>query len=239
MNDEPEKAEILEKLRGGLIVSCQAEGDDPFNQPGEIARFARAAEMGGACGIRAREIENIQAVRQAVSLPIIGITKAEYLDGRVLITPDFDDIRAIVRAGADIVALDATDRVRPNGLRGHEFLARVKGECDRPLMADISNAAEAVAAMRAGADLVGLTLSGYTPETEAVTKDEPDWVLLDQVLRLVDAPVILEGRVWTPRQARRGIESGAFAVVVGTAITRPRVITMRFADAVRGATPDL
>jgi N-acylglucosamine-6-phosphate 2-epimerase len=238
VNDERAKAEILEQLRGGLIVSCQAEGEDPFNNPEEIARFARAAEMGGACGIRAREVENIQAVRQAVALPIIGITKAEYPNGRVLITPDFDDIRAIVRAGSDIVALDATDRVRPNGLRGQEFLARVKGECDRPLMADISNAAEAVAAVEAGGDLVGLTLSGYTPETEAAVKDEPDWALLEEVLRLVDVPVILEGRVWTPAQARRGIEYGAFAVVVGTAITRPRLITMRFVEAVRGTAAD-
>ena len=171
-------------------------------------------------------------------MPIIGITKAEYPDGRVLITPDIEDVQAIVQAGADIVALDATDRVRPNGLRGDEFLAEVMKICDRPLMADISTADEAVSAMKAGADLVGITLSGYTPQTEFAPVDEPDWALLDDVLRRVDIPVVLEGRVWTPRQARRGIECGAFAVVVGTAITRPRVITMRFSESVRGASTD-
>jgi len=116
---------VLASLRGGLIVSCQAEDDDPFNCPEHLALFARAAEMGGARGLRACGTENIGALRAASSRPIIGLTKSRYQDGSVLITPDIEDVEAILEAGADIIATDATDRRRPNGMRGSEFVAAV------------------------------------------------------------------------------------------------------------------
>ena len=117
---------ILASLRGGLIVSCQAEGDDPFNSPEYLALFARAAEMGGSRGLRVCGPPNIRALRAASSLPIIGLTKGSYPDGSVLITPGFADVQAILDAGAEIVAVDATGRRRPNGLPGSGFVAQVK-----------------------------------------------------------------------------------------------------------------
>ncbi|MFN0168741.1 MAG: N-acetylmannosamine-6-phosphate 2-epimerase [Bryobacteraceae bacterium] len=225
---------VFESMRGGLIVSCQSEGDDPFNQPPYLALFAKAAEMGGAVGIRAQGAANITAIAGAVSLPVIGITKSTFPDGSVLVTGDFADVEAVTLAGAAAVALDATDRVRPNGMRGAAFLVAVRAACQLPLMADISTLEEGDAALLAGADVVATTLSGYTPDTQG-KGDEPDWELLQGLLRISDRPVIVEGRVWTPDQARRALDLGAHAVVVGTAITRPRVVTRKFVDAMRAA----
>jgi len=224
--------DILIRLRGGIIVSCQAEGDDPFNQPEYLALFARAAAMGGARGIRAREAVNIRAIRAAVELPVIGITKSAFADGSVLITGDFPDVQAVIDAGADIAAADATRRERPNGFTGAQFIAEMKQRWEIPVMADVSTLEEGLAAETAGADLIGTTLAGYTPHTaRRYREDEPDWELLDALARQARVPVIAEGRIWTPEQARQALELGAFAVVVGTAITRPRVITRRFVDA--------
>jgi N-acylglucosamine-6-phosphate 2-epimerase len=217
-------------LRRGLIVSCQAEEGDPFNQPDLIARFAIAAALGGAVAIRARDPENIRAIRKVVSLPIIGLTKGSYADGRVLITPDFADVEALINAAADIVAIDGTARRRPNGLTGEEFIARIANKNSIPIMADVSTRQEGTAAFRAGAAAVGTTLAGYTRETEGAAGQSPDWRLLKALVRANAGPVILEGRVWTPAQVKRALDFGAYAVVVGTAITRPRIITHRFVE---------
>jgi len=222
---------LIASLRHGLIVSCQAEDDDPFNHPERIALIARAVEMGGAIAIRAREAENIRSIRQAVSIPIIGLTKGQYPDGRVLITPDFPDVEAIVRAGANIVAVDATSRRRPNGLTGGQFTAAVKERWKCLVVADISTFDEALEATKVGADFVATTLSGYTGGSPL--HRDPDWNLLASLTRALSAPVILEGRVWTPRQARHALDLGAFAVVVGTAITRPRIITRAFVEGMK------
>jgi N-acylglucosamine-6-phosphate 2-epimerase len=224
-------SDILAQLEGGLIVSCQkAADDDPFNRPEYLALFAQAASMGGAAGIRAEGVANIQAIKQAVDLPTIGIIKGAYPDDLVLVTPDFSDVDEIVTAGAEIIALDATDRVRPNGLRGAAFMAQVRARCDRPLMADVSTLAEGIAAAEVGADIVAPTLYGYTPQTAMGPTDAPDWQLLADLVKSVSVPVIMEGHIWTPDQARRALDLGAFAVVVGTAITRPTVITRAFVD---------
>ena len=224
-------------LRGGLIVSCQAEGEDPFNAPAMMGKFARAAALGGAAGIRAREAENIAAVRQAVDLPVIGITKAEYPDGSVLITPDSEAVEAVIESGAMIVALDVTRRTRPNGLTGPEFLAATRERYEVPLMADVSTLEEGIAAAEAGADFVGPTLAGYTPYTPRAPGGEPDWALLRNLVLWAGVPIIMEGGIWTPAQARKALDLGAFAVVVGTAITRPRVITAAFVTAI-GKSPE-
>lgn len=224
----------IARLKGGIIVSCQSEGDDPFNQPDYIALFARAAEMGGAVGIRAREVENIRAVCEAVSLPVIGITKGQFTDGLVLITPDLSDVQDVIYAGATIVAVDATQRTRPNGMIGRDFIAAIKKRWDTPVMADISTLEEGIAAEEVGADIIGTTLAGYTPYSKKLAEDEPDWELLAALAERVKTPIIAEGRIWTPDQAKKALELGAHAVVVGTAITRPRVITRRFVDRVTG-----
>jgi N-acylglucosamine-6-phosphate 2-epimerase len=223
----------LKRLRGGLIVSCQAEGDDPFNAPGHVALFARAAEMGGAAAIRACGPENIAAIRTATSLLILGITKNAYANGSVLITPDAAAVEAVLAAGADVVAADATNRIRPNGMRGDEFIRMIKRGYQAPCLADVSTLSEGIAAFAAGADAVSTTLSGYTPATAGLCSPEPDWELLGTLVALNGGPVIVEGRVWTPAHARRAIDMGAFAVVAGTAITRPRVITRAFVEEMR------
>jgi len=226
---------ILETLRGQLIVSCQAEGDDPFNRPEFISLFAKAAAMGGAAGIRALGKENISAIAKATSLPVVGLTKGRFDDGTVLITGDFPDVSEVLEAGAAIVALDATARRRPNGLLGDGFVKAVKQRFDVPVLADIGELEEARLAVDAGADAVATTLSGYTPRTAQRQTTEPDWDLLEAMVRTLDAPVIVEGGVWTPGHARRALEMGAHAVVVGTAITRPRVITSTFVTQMRKA----
>jgi N-acylglucosamine-6-phosphate 2-epimerase len=223
-------SELTLKLRHGLIVSCQSEGDDPFNQPDLLAKFAKAAQMGGAAGIRAQGVENIKAIRQAVDLPIIGITKGHFENGWVCITPDFTDIENLVNAGADIVALDVTPRKRPNGMDGVEFFDDVRERFDIDLMADISTFEEGIRASEMGADLVATTLAGYTEYTEKQSTDAPDVELIERLSRAVSIPVIAEGRIWTPEQAKQALLAGAHAVVVGTAITRPRVVTRKFVD---------
>ena len=235
MSAKKTAAQIIDSLRGGLILSCQAEGDSPFNRPEYLVLFARSGQMGGARGIRACGIENIKAMRKATTLPIIGITKNRYPDGSVLITGDASDVESLVAAGADVIALDATDRTRPSGLRGDAFLRRAKALCDLPLMADVSTLQEGIQAADAGADIVASTLAGYRSTTEQVPTDEPDWRLLEGLIANVPIPVIMEGRVWTPQQARRALEMGALAVVVGTAITRPIDITKRFVDEMQNA----
>lgn len=234
MSDEKTIIQTINSLHGGLILSCQAEGDSPFNSPENLALFAQAGQMGGACAIRACGVESIKAIRQATTLPIIGLTKDRYSDGSILITTDFSDIESLVEAGASIIALDATNRKRPNGLSGDEFLRKAKSISDLPVMADISNLQEGVRAIEVGADLVATTLSGYTTnKTQTINFDEPDWPLLEALTETLVAPIIMEGRIWTPQQAHRAIEAGAFAVTVGTAITRPINITKAFVQEIR------
>ena len=218
----------------GLIVSCQAEEGDPFYAPEYVALFARAAEMGGAVGIRAREANNVRAIRKAVALPLIGLTKASFPDGRVLITPTEADVTDLLEAGVDMVAVDATSRRRPNGKTGDEFIAAIRHSFPSVrILADVATVAEGIAAHRAGATAVATTLSGYTPETENRCGDGPDWDLLASLVQAVDAPVILEGSVASPSDARRAMDLGAYAVVVGTAITRPRLIVANYVSALR------
>jgi putative N-acetylmannosamine-6-phosphate epimerase len=219
------------ELRRGLIVSCQAEGDSPFNAPVFIAAFARAAEMGGAVAVRVCGVDNVREVRRHVSLPIVGITKSHYPDGSVLVTPGLDDVRALAAAGADIVAMDATPRARPDGGDGTDAVRSAVALGLVPLMADVSTQAEGVAAARAGATWVGTTLSGYTPGTAPLATSEPDLDLVAGLVRELPGRVIAEGRIWTPEQARRALLLGAHAVVVGTAITRPIDIVRRFVRA--------
>lgn len=210
----------------GLIVSCQAEDGDPFNAPEYVTLFARAAEMGGAAGIRARDPRNVRAIRAAVALPIIGLTKGAYADGSVLITPSKEDALAVSEAGADIVAVDATDRRRG-------FVASLREAYPAlEILADIATISEGIQAEADGAAAVATTLSGYTPSTSG-RPNEPDWELLAALVAAVKVPVILEGKVSIPVEARRAIDMGAHAVVVGSAITRPRVITGEYVNAMR------
>ena len=223
----------IEKLRNGVIVLCHAEGDDPFNAPIHTTAFANAAELGGAAGIRTQGSENIAAVRSAVHLPIIGMAKGAYDDGWVLVTPDLIDVQNIIEAGADVVALDVTNRVRPNGMDGFQFLELVRKRYAAPLVADVATYEEGVRAAELGADMIATTLSGYTQYTENLADDFPDFNLIERLAAEIHVPVIAEGRIWTPGEAAHAMKCGAYAIVVGSAISRPRRITERFVHTIK------
>jgi len=221
--------DIIDSLRGGLIVSCQAVAGEPFFQPESMARFAQSAELGGAAGIRAKG-PDIRAIKQLCGLPLIGIDKV-YLEGyEVYITPRFEDAQRVAEAGADIIALDCTSRPHPEGVKMPDLVARIKGELKLPVMADIATVEEAIAAARAGADLIATTLSGYTEYSPP--RDTPDFDLLEAVIRAVEAPVVAEGHILTLAEARACFALGVHAIVVGTAITRPIALTERFVRAI-------
>ncbi|MGE5645766.1 MAG: putative N-acetylmannosamine-6-phosphate 2-epimerase [Acidobacteriota bacterium] len=214
-----------------LIASCQAPAGDAFHDPESMARFALAAVAGGAAGIRANGTADVGAIRKAVPAPIIGIQKRTHPDGRTLITPEFEDARALVKAGATVIALDCTVRGQRYG--AFERLRRIRAELGVPVMADIATVEEARAAAEAGADIVASTLRGYTLETEHVRRFEPAFIA--ELVSAVDAPVIAEGRITTAEEAEAAIAAGAVAIIVGTAITRPQAIARTFAEAVERA----
>lgn len=218
---------LLQSLAGGLIVSCQAPDIDPFQDPASMSRFAQAAERGGAVGIRANSPPDVAAVRQAVSLPVIGIQKRAQADGKVLITPSFEDARDLVAAGAQIIAVECT--VRAQGFGALDLVRRIRAELRVPVMADIATLEEAIAAEAAGVDLLASTMRGYTQETEQIRVFQPQFIAA--LVTRLKIPVLAEGRVDTPQQAAEAFRAGAHAVIVGTAITRPEVMTERFVAA--------
>lgn len=224
---------IFDRLKGGLIVSCQAQPDEPLHGSSLMAAMARAAAQAGAVGIRSEGPDDVRAIRQAVDLPILGLYKIKQPDHPVYITPTFEAAQAIARAGADAIALDATTDRRPDGLTLAETIRRIHDELKLPVMADVSTLEEGLRAEQLGADVVGTTLSGYTPQSPK--QEEPDWRLLQDLVAQARIPVIMEGRIWEPAQARRALELGAWAVVVGSAITRPQLIAARFTSAMGSA----
>jgi N-acylglucosamine-6-phosphate 2-epimerase len=227
----------VERLRGGLIVSCQALPGEPLFGPAYMARMAIAAYEGGAIGIRANSGPDIRAIREAVPLPLIGLVKRTYPDSAVIITPTLQEAEEAIEAGADILALDATRRRRPGGISLPELVEAIRSRWNAPLLADVSTVEEGVEAARLGFDLVATTLAGYA-DGGGYDPYAPDFELLERMVEAVTGrlgvPVVAEGRIWEPAQARRCLELGAFAVVVGSAITRPQCITRRFVAALRG-----
>jgi N-acylglucosamine-6-phosphate 2-epimerase len=221
---------VIAGLKGGLIVSCQADEGTPFYGSVFMAAMAKAAEMGGAVGIRANGPADIAAIKSSVSLPVIGIWKIVCEGYEPYITPTVEAAEEVLKAGADIVALDATLRLHPKDLTAGELIAQVKA-LGCLVMADISTFEEGMAAAEAGADLVATTMSGYTPYSRQ--SEEPDFRLIEELSSALDIPVIAEGRIGTPDQARKAIDLGAYAVVVGAAITQPWTITERFVRALK------
>jgi N-acylglucosamine-6-phosphate 2-epimerase len=220
---------------GSLIVSCQAQPESPFHGPAGMTLMARAAALGGAAGIRANGPADIAAIVAAVDLPVIGIWKTGRPDG-VYITPTFDAAAAVVAAGASIVALDATDRPRPDGSTAGDLIARIRDELGVVVMADVDTVEAGVAAAAAGADLIASTLAGYTPRTASAAPG-PDLDLVAALVTRVPRAVIAEGRYATADDVSRAIAAGATAVVVGTAVTNPTAITRALVRGVRGGRP--
>ncbi len=224
-----DKEKIFSKIKGGLIVSCQALEDEPLHGSFIMAKMALAARSGGAAGIRANGAEDILAIKKSVDLPLIGIIKKVYIGCEVYISPTIKEIDELVRAGADIIATDATGRVRPNGTSLDEFYKCVREKYpDIILMADISTFEEGVNAEKLGFDLAATTLGGYTSYTKGTKL--PDLRLLKKLVSRLKIPVIAEGGISEPKDLKKAIGLGAFAAVVGGAITRPQQITRRFVN---------
>lgn len=221
---------ILDSLKGQLIVSCQAEPHEPLYGEQFMAAMARAAQIGGAAAIRANGPDDIAAIRKAVDLPVMGIHKQKVPGSEVYITPDFAAAQRVVRAGAAIIALDGTPRPRPGGETLSALIARIHDELQTPVMADISCLEDALGAQAAGADWIGTTLAGYTAHGRPALPG-PDLDLITMLVAQLDQPVIAEGRFTEPAQVAQAFQRGAFAVVVGGAITRPHDITRRFVSA--------
>ena len=221
---------ILEQIKGGLIVSCQALPHEPLYDSYIMSKMAYAAMLGGAVGIRANTIVDILAIRKRVDLPIIGIIKQEYDGSDVYITPTMDEVDALVKIGCDIIATDATNRIRPNGKTFEDFFCEVRAKYPNQLfMADTSCFEEGQLAERLGFDLIGTTMAGYTPYTKG--RSLPDLELIEKYSKELNVPIIAEGGIWSPEDLKNVYKAGAFSAVCGTAITRPMDITKRFVNA--------
>ncbi|NLH91068.1 MAG: N-acetylmannosamine-6-phosphate 2-epimerase [Atopobium sp.] len=227
-----DSASLVALLKGKLIVSVQAYVGEPLRRPDFMAAMARACELGGAAAIRCQGLADIAAIKGQVEVPVIGLWK-EGSEG-VYITPTLRHARACVAAGADVVALDASDRPRPDGRSFEETVAQLKGTgvC---LMADCRSLEDIRRGFAAGCDLCSTTLSHGTAATDCTMEDGPDIALIQRAVKeFPDRPVVCEGRVHAPADAARALHAGAWSVVVGTAITHPTSITSWFRAAVEG-----
>lgn len=224
--------DLIQNLKNKLIVSCQAEGDSPFNSPEGVTMFAKAAVLGGASAIRSEGIAKTKMILENVNVPVIGLIKSKFEDGSVRITGSFKDVEDLISLGVHIIAVDGTFRKREN-LTGPEFITKVKKEFDCIVMADIAKEDEAIACEQAGADLVSTTLNGYTPETLSDKIKSPNYDIVKSLVNKIKTPLVAEGRINSPQAAGEMIRLGAFAVVVGTAITRPQVITSWFVEEIK------
>lgn len=221
---------ILTNWRGGLIVSCQAAPGSPLAKPEIIAALAETAEQNGAVGLRIDSPANIRAVKERVQIPVLGIYKVVTDSSDVYITPTFDAAVQIINAGSDVIAIDGTNRKRPNGEEFQAIVTRIRASHDCPIMADVSEFDEGMRAVEFGAaDILSTTLSGYTPATQHLSS--PDFELLEKLARSSSVPVVCEGRLRHPDDVRRAFDCGAFAVVVGGAITGVDQLVQLFAAA--------
>ncbi|MDI3253224.1 MAG: putative N-acetylmannosamine-6-phosphate 2-epimerase [Bacillota bacterium] len=217
-------------LKNKLIVSVQAFPGDPLDHTETLRRIALSVLSAGAGGLRANGPEHIAAFRTATSLPIIGILK-HFRQGQPLITPDFASARSVALAGADVIGVDCSSN-RPTTLGPWpEMVHRIANELHTPVLADIATLPEALAAEQAGAAAVATTMYGYTPETAG--RRSVDWELVAQLVKSLRIPVIVEGHLRSPEDVRKALDLGAFAVVVGAAITQPGWITTRFLEAIK------
>lgn len=223
---------LFDILKNNLIVSCQAEGDSPFNSPEGVTMMAKSAKLGGAVGIRSEGIEKTKMILSEVKLPTIGLVKSYFDDGYVKITGSYKDVENLASINCSIIAIDGTFRKREN-LTGPEFIKSVKDKFNCIVMADISTVEDAQACFEAGADCLSTTLSGYTPETEKLKTNKPDFFLVEQLIKNITIPVFAEGRINTPEDAGELMKLGAWGTIVGSAITRPSLITSWYVESIK------
>lgn len=225
------KNEILNKIKGGLIVSCQAREGWPMYGADIMAAFAKAAEIGGAVGIRASGKENIKTIKEKVNLPLIGINKV-FSDYPVYITPTYDSAKEILDLDIDIIALDCTERLRPNNEKYDDIINKIRKEYnDVLIMGEISTIDEAKKVINSDIDIISTTLSGYTEDSRNI--DSVDLKLIYDIRKISDIPIIAEGKVNDANDAINALKCGAHAVVIGTSITRPEIITSRIVSKIK------
>lgn len=227
------KEELFAKIKGKVIVSCQALPGEPLyvEERSIMYLMARAAKQAGSPAIRTSSIRDVVAIKEETQLPVIGLVKVRYEGFESYITPTMKEVDDLLAAGADVVAFDCTNLKRGDGKTIGEFMTEVREKHpDAILMADISTYEEGIAAWEHGLDIVSTTMSGYTPYT--VKTEGPDLELVRRLASKVSVPVVAEGRIHSPAQAVQALDAGAFAVVVGGAITRPLEIAQRFMQAV-------
>lgn len=230
MNSPPNIA----ALQGGLIVSCQALPHEPLHSAFIMGRMALAAQQGGAVGIRANSVVDIEEIRRNVDLPIIGIIKRDYPDSEVFITASMAEVGELMSVSPEIIALDARDALRPNGQSLSAFVQAVRAKYPQVLlMADCATWEEMQTADDLGFDFIGTTLVGYTPASQGQLIESDDFALIRRAVATLKAPIIAEGNINTPEKVRRVLDIGVFSVVVGSAITRPKWITEQFVAATR------
>lgn len=224
--------ETINKLKGRLVVSCQALPHEPLHSSFIMGRMALAAKEGGAAGIRANTKEDIREIQSQAGLPVIGIVKRDYEGSSVYITPTLREVEELMEVKPEIIAMDATGRPRPGGVTLDNFFCELKQEYPEQLwMADCSTVEEALHADALGFDFIGTTMVGYTEESKGMHIEADDFSILRQIVAKARHPVIAEGNINTPEKAKRVIELGAFSVVVGSIITRPQLITKSFVQA--------
>ena len=226
--------EKIKNLKGKLIVSCQALPSEPLHSPFIMGRMALAAKIGGASGIRANTKEDIAEIQTQVDLPIIGIVKRDYEDSEIYITPTMKEIDELMEVKPEIIAMDATISTRPEGKTLDEFFHKVKKKYPEQLfMADCSTIEEALHADELGFDFIGTTMVGYTKQSEGDKIEENDFEILRKIVAGTKHRVIAEGNINTPEKVKRVMQLGVFSIVVGSAITRPQLITKAFVDALK------
>ncbi|MBS6006015.1 MAG: N-acetylmannosamine-6-phosphate 2-epimerase [Clostridium baratii] len=221
---------MLDVIKNKLIVSCQALEDEPLHSPFIMGRMAKAAKEGGAVAIRAQGVEDIIEIKKVTNLPVIGIIKRNYKDSEVFITPTEREIKELIETGCEMIALDATNRTRPNNEKIEDLLELIH-KSKRLAMADVSTYEEGIKAQKMGFDCISTTLSGYT--SYSTQSDKVDFKLLEELVKDCSIPVICEGRIYTPEELKEAFDIGAYSVVIGGAITRPQQITKRFVNAIK------
>lgn len=225
---------INELIKGELIVSCQALENEPLHSSFIMSKMAKAAEEGGAKGIRANSVADIECIKKEVKLPIIGIIKRNYPNCEAFITPTMKEIDELMEVKPDVIAVDATSSSRPNEENLETFFKKIKQKYpDQLLMADCSTLDEMIFADKLGFDFIGTTLVGYTRQSNGKKIEENNFELIQQAIKKVNTPVIAEGNIDTPEKVRKVIDIGVYTVVVGSIITRPQIITQRFVSALR------
>ena len=228
------KEEVIAKLKGGLIVSCQMEKHAPGYSEDSVELLAKSAIWAGACGLRINGIENIKKIRELTDLPIIGLKKVFSDTTEVFMTPTMKEVEEVIQAGADIIAIDGTDRLI-NGIPAFHIIQEIKEKYPEVLiLADVRDEKDALQSLKMGADFVAPTFYRFKPDAKST--DEPDWEMFAKMCRVSDGLgyVLMEGKVWTVDDAIRALYYGAWAVVVGSAITRPHLIAQRFVEHING-----